>query len=97
MIFAHCKTAYEPYQERGSFQDAFQKLKRQFQEGPILIMADQKKLFYLETDALAFVSGAILMQKDSNGLLHPCGYLSRMFFPTEQHYQIYNCKLLTLI
>jgi hypothetical protein len=37
------------------------------------------------------------MQKDDNGLLHPCGYLSKTFSPTEQWYQIYNRELLTLI
>jgi hypothetical protein len=78
-------------------EDAFQKLKRRFQEGPVLIMADQTKPFYLETDASAFASGTILMQKDDNGLLHPCGYLSRTFSPTEQQYQIYDRELLALI
>jgi hypothetical protein len=60
-------------------------------------MANQTKLFYLETDASAFASGAVLMQKDDNGLLHPCGYLSRTFSPTEQRYQIYDHELLALI
>jgi hypothetical protein len=60
-------------------------------------MADQTKLFYLETDASAFASGAVLMQKDDNGLLHPSGYLSRTFYPTEQRYQIYDRELLILI
>jgi hypothetical protein len=60
-------------------------------------MADQTKPFYLETDASAFASGAVLMQKDDNGLLHPCGYLSRTFSPTKQRYQIYDRELLALI
>jgi hypothetical protein len=42
-------------------KDAFQKLKQWFQEGPVLIMADKTKPFYLETDASAFTSGAVLM------------------------------------
>jgi hypothetical protein len=65
-------------------EEAFQKLKQRFQEGPVLLMADQIKPFYLETDASAFASGTVLMQKDDNGLLHPCGYLSKTFSPTEQ-------------
>jgi hypothetical protein len=49
------------------YEDAFQKLKQHFQEGPILIMADHTKPFYLQTDTSAFASGTVLMQKDDNG------------------------------
>jgi hypothetical protein len=72
-------------------------MKKRFQEAPVLVMPDQEKPFYLETDASAFASGAVLMQKDENGQLHPCGYLSRTFSETEQRYQIYDRELLALI
>ena len=57
-------------------EDAFQKLKKRFLEAPVLKMPDQEEPFYLETDASAFASGSVLMQKDENGHLHPCGYIS---------------------
>src|SRR5260221_10308619 len=71
-------------------EDAFQQLKQRFLEAPILVMPDQDQPFYLETDASAFTSGGILMQKDLNRHLHPCGYISRTFNETKQRYQIYD-------
>jgi transposase InsO family protein len=76
---------------------AFEELKKRFLEAPILMMPDQDQPFYLETDASGFASGAVLMQKDINGHLHSCGYLSRTFSETEQRYQIYDRELLALI
>ena len=60
-------------------------------------MPDPEEPFFLETDASAFATGAVLMQKDPNGALHPCGYLSRTLSETEQNYQIYDRELLALI
>ena len=56
---------------------------------PVLVMPNPEEPFYLETDTSAYASGAVLMQKDENGYLHPCRYLSWTFNPTEQCYQIY--------
>jgi hypothetical protein len=78
-------------------EHAFKELKQRFVEAPVLTMPDQDQPFYLETDASAFASGGVLMQKDDNGHLHPCGYLSRTFNETEQRYQIYDRELLALI
>ena len=64
---------------------------------PILVMSDSKEPFYLEADASAYTSGAVLMQKDENGHLHLYGYLSHTFNSMEQCYQIYNRELFTLI
>ena len=60
-------------------------------------MPGPEEPFYLETDASAYASGIVLMQKDENGYLHPCRYLSRTFNPMEQRYQIYDRELLALI
>ena len=49
------------------------------------------------TDASLTASGGILMQKDSNGDLHPCAYHSATFSPAERNYDIYNRELLTVI
>ena len=37
------------------------------------------------------------MQRDSNGDLHPCAYLSQTFSPAECNYDIYDRELLTVI
>ena len=49
------------------------------------------------TDASLTASGGILMQKDSNGDLHPCAYHSATFSPAERNYDIYDRELLTVI
>ena len=37
------------------------------------------------------------MQKDNNGDLHPCAYLSQMFTAAEQNYDTYNRELIAII
>ena len=49
------------------------------------------------TDASLFAVGAILLQADTNGNLHPCAYFSRTFLPAERNYDIYDCELLAVI
>ena len=49
------------------------------------------------TDASLLASRGVLMQKDNNGDLHPCVYLSQMFSPAEQNYDIYDRELLAVI
>ena len=49
------------------------------------------------TDASLLASRGVLMQRDDNGDLHPCAYLSQMFSSAEQNYDIYNWELLTVI
>ena len=48
-------------------------------------------------DASLFAAGAILLQEDTNGDLHPCAYFSHTFLPTERNYNIYDRELLTII
>ena len=60
-------------------------------------MADVNKLFILETDGLKWAIGAALMQKDNNGDLHPCGFLSHTLTLTEQNWQIYDRELFAII
>ena len=49
------------------------------------------------TDASLFAAGAILLQSDANGDLHPCAYFSHTFLPAEQNYDIYDRELLVVI
>jgi len=78
-------------------EQAFQTMKKKFLEAPVLVMPDQDKPFFLETDTSGFATGAVLMQKDDNRHLHPCSYLSRTLSPTEQRYKIYDQELLALV
>ena len=82
----------------GKEQDnAFIKLKETFLSTPVIKMPDTTKPFFVMTDASLTASGGILMQKDSNGDLHPCAHHSATFSPTEQNYDIYDRELLTVI
>ena len=77
--------------------EAFVKLKEMFLSAPVIKMPDTTKLFFVMTDASLTASGGILMQKDSNGDLHPCTYHSATFSPAEQNYDIYDRELLAVI
>ena len=78
-------------------QNAFDTLKEKFATAPVLTMADVNKPFILEMDASKWAIGATLMQKDSNGDLHPCGFLSHALTPTERNWQIYDQELYAII
>jgi hypothetical protein len=77
-----------PFNWSNKCEDTFQALKREFIKAPVLVMPNLDEPFYLEMDASNYALGAVLMQKDDNGHLHPCGYLSKTFSETEQKYPI---------
>ena len=58
-------------------QKAFDKLKKKFEEKPIFITSNPTKLFEIFTDALNYVTGAVLTQRDNNGVQHPCFFYSK--------------------
>ena len=60
-------------------------------------MPDTAKPFFVMTDASLTASGGVLMQKDSNGDLHPYAYHSATFSPAERNYDIYDRELLAII
>ena len=67
-------------------QVAFDLLKEKFSTAPVLQMPDVSKPFALETNASKWAVRACLMQKDKNGQLHPCGYLSHALTNTERNW-----------
>ena len=60
-------------------------------------MPDTAKPFFIMTNASLMASGGVLMQKDSNGNLHPCAYHCTTFSPAERNYDTYDRELLTVI
>jgi hypothetical protein len=60
-------------------------------------MLDVSTPFFVMSDTSLTATGAMLMQKDSNGDLHPCAYLSKTLSSAERNYDIYDRKLLTVI
>jgi hypothetical protein len=92
-------------------QQAFETLRDKMCTKPVLKQPDFTKVFYVQTDALAYGMGAILSQEggsekdnkeDPNKKLkkpklHPLAYYSATFTPTEQNYNIYKRELLAVI
>ena len=77
--------------------DAFIKLKEMFLSAPVIQMPDTTKPFFITTNASLTATGGVLMQKNSNGDLHPCAYHSATFSPAERNYNIYDRELLAVI
>ena len=78
-------------------QEAFNKLKEEFQKAPVLLMPDSSKPFIVESDASKWATGAVLQQQDSNGDWHPCRYISHSFYATQRNYEIYDRELLGIV
>jgi hypothetical protein len=86
-----------PWNWTDEHQTAFDMLKRKFLQQPVLLMPDKHAKFYLETDASSRATGAVLRQRDTNGDLKPCGFISKALEPTERNYNIYDKELLAII
>ena len=86
-----------PFSWKKEQDDAFIKFKEIFLSTPIFRMPDTSKQFFVMTDASLTTLGGVLMQKDSNGDLHPCTYHSAIFSPAKQNYNIYDQELLAVI
>jgi hypothetical protein len=78
-------------------ENAFLTIKDAFTHHPVLSMPDISSPFFVMSDASLTTTGAVLMQKDSNGDLHPCAYLSKTLSSAERNYDIYDRELLTVI
>ena len=78
-------------------QLSFESLKCLFLSKPVLHLPNLSAPFAVATDASKYASGAILLQTDPNGDWHPCSYLSQLFSPAEQNYNIYDHELLVVI
>jgi RNase H-like domain found in reverse transcriptase len=78
-------------------QKAFDTMKKQFMEEPVLLMPDQSKPFQIKSDASKVATGAVLTQLDSNGDRHPIAFLSKTFSETKRKYEIYDRELLGII
>ena len=72
-------------------------MKATFTQGPVLALPDTTKPFMVITDTSLTATGAVLMQIDFNGDLHPCAFLSKTLSAAEQNYDIFDQELLVVI
>jgi hypothetical protein len=63
----------------------------------VLLHADPRKPFQVETDASEFPIGAILSQVDDTNIMSPVAYYSRKFTTAEINYPIYDKELVAII
>ena len=85
----------------------FEKLKTCMCAHPVLAQLNFDKQFYLQTDALDYGMGAVLLQKGEataitsltlqKTKLHPITYYSATFLPAERDYNIYKRELLAMM
>ena len=75
---------------------AFEELKMRCMMAPVLVFADFKKLFCLETDASKEGLGAVLLQESDNGQYHPVAFASRELRGGEPKYHSSKLEFLAL-
>ena len=78
-------------------REAFDNLQKQVTSEPILAHPELDQQFNLEVDASGFTTGAIWLQKKSDGQRHPVGYYSATLNEAEWNYDICNLELLAIV
>ena len=68
----------------GKCKNAVETLKQQLSEEPVLIQPDLDKQFKIEVDASQYTNGAVLYQKDAQGIRHLVTYYSQTFSIAER-------------
>ena len=76
--------------------EAFKTLKKKCMTAPVLTFADLEKPFILETDASGIGLGAVLLQKQEDGKLHPIAYASRALHGSQKNYHSSKLEFLAL-
>ena len=65
-------------------------------QGPTLAQPDLSLPFFLQVDASAYATGAILTQKDTRGKHRAVGFLSKTFNEAKRNYDIHDRELLAV-
>jgi hypothetical protein len=71
---------------------AFETLKNQLVQAPVLAVPDFSQQFVIETDASDLGIGAILMQNQ-----HPVAYLSKALGPRNQALSVYEKECMAIL
>ncbi|KJZ68340.1 hypothetical protein HIM_12268 [Hirsutella minnesotensis 3608] len=89
------KRATKPLSLAKEALQAFEELKKAFQDGPILRHFDPCRPIRIETDASQFAIGAIISQLHANHW-HPVAFLSRKLQDAETRCATPDCELLAV-
>jgi RNase H-like domain found in reverse transcriptase len=77
--------------------EALETLIEKVTTAPVLVYPDLERPFKMEVDASAYAVGAILSQKDNQGLRRDIGYYSKALNPAKCNYNIWDQKFLAVI
>ena len=78
-------------------QQAFQYLKNKLTSAPVLAYPDFDREFIVHTDAFTVGLGAVLSQKDKQGLEHAIAYASRSLNKAERNYTTTEQECLAVV
>lgn len=78
-------------------QADFDTMKAAMLEAPVLAHFVPKQRTILETDTSDYALGAVLLQFNKDGVLHPVGFASRKMHPAELNYPIHDKELLGVV
>ena len=76
--------------------ETFETLKKKCMTVPVLAFADLEKPFVLETDASGIGLGAVLLQEQEDGKLHPVAYATRALHGSQKNYHSSKLEFLAL-
>ena len=85
-----------PFSWTPECRKALDKLITAVTQGPTLTQPNLSLPFYLQVDASAYATGAILTQKDTRGKHRAMGFLSKTFNEAEHNYDIHDRELLAV-
>ena len=78
-------------------EQAFQKLKTMFLEGPILVQFNPNTETIVETDSSGWCIGGTLLQLQPSGMFYPYRFYSKKNSPAECNYEIYDKEMLAIV
>ena len=78
-------------------EEAFELIKKKFQDNIVLQHFDWDKPARLETDASDWATGGILLQLDDSQSWRALAFFSKKMSPAESNYEIYDKELLAIV
>jgi transposase InsO family protein len=83
-----------PWAADSAEERAFQRVKRRVARGPVLQQFNPEQPITVVTDASDTAVGAVMLQPDQAGRMHPTAYFSKKHDPAERNYDIHDKELL---